>query len=217
MTTSPAAVDNPPCTVLVVDDDSSLRDSLSSLLRSAGHQVRTFDSATQLLEAPLPSGPCCLLLDVRLPGCGGFELQQRLARAGAELPIIFMTGHGDIPMTVRAMKAGAVDFLPKPVGDQALLAAVDAALETDRCRCQARQVEAERLHRYALLSARERQVMHMAASGLMNKQIASELGLSEITVKIHRSRAMKKMAARTFAELVLMAQGLEAARSTTDR
>ncbi|WP_263263770.1 response regulator [Pseudomonas sp. RIT-PI-S] len=208
MNTRPSAAPSQPHKVLVVDDDHSLRDSLSALLRSAGHPVETFASAAQLLATPLPEAPSCLLLDVRLPGSSGFDVQQQLISQGAELPVIFMTGHGDIPMTVRAMKAGAVDFLPKPFRDQDLLAAVDAALEADRQRRLVRQGEAERLHRYEQLSLRERQVMHMAVTGLMNKQIASELGLSEITVKIHRARAMKKMAARTFAELVIMAQAV---------
>lgn len=194
--------------VLVVDDDHSVRDSLSRLLRSAGHPVDTFASAAQLMAAPLPQVPSCLLLDVQLPGSCGFEVQRQLAARGATLPVIFMTGHGDIPMTVRAMKAGAVDFLPKPFRDQQLLDAVDSALHTSRQHHHAQADAAQLRVRYAQLTERERQVMHRAASGLMNKQIAGELGLSEITVKIHRARAMKKMAATSFAELVVMSRSL---------
>lgn len=194
--------------VWVVDDDHGLRDSLSRLLRSAGHSVDTFASAAQLMAAPLPQVPSCLLLDMQLPGSSGFEVQQHLTDQGAPLPIIFMSGHGDIPMTVRAMKAGAVDFLPKPFRDQDLLQAVDAALHAARQRHQARIGEAELRSRYATLSDRERQVMHHAARGMMNKRIAGELGLSEITVKIHRARAMKKMAATSFADLVVMSRNL---------
>lgn len=194
--------------VLVVDDDHGVRDSLSRLLRSAGHPVDTFASAAQLMAAPLPQVPSCLLLDMQLPGSSGFEVQQHLTEQGATLPVIFMSGHGDIPMTVRAMKAGAVDFLPKPFRDQDLLLAVDTALQAARQQHQARKGEAELRCRYAMLSERERQVMHYAASGMMNKQIAGELGLSEITVKIHRARAMKKMAATSFAELVVMSRSL---------
>jgi len=192
--------------VLVVDDDHGMRASLSSLLRSAGHPVDTYASAAQLMAAPLPLVPSCLLLDVQLPGSCGFTVQQQLLERGAALPVIFMTGHGDIPMTVRAMKAGAVDFLPKPFRDQDLLDAVDTALLTARQQHQAREGEAELRYRYAKLSDRERQVMHLAASGLMNKQIACDLRLSEVTVKIHRGRAMKKMAATSFAELVVMSR-----------
>jgi len=194
--------------VLVVDDDHGVRDSLSRLLRSAGHPVDTFASAAQLMASPLPQVPSCLLLDVQLPGSCGFEVQQQLAARGAMLPVIFMTGHGDIPMTVRAMKAGAVDFLPKPFRDQQLLDAVDSALNASRQHHHAQADAAQLRVRYAQLTERERQVMHRAASGLMNKQIAGELGLSEITVKIHRARAMKKMAATSFAELVVMSRSL---------
>ncbi|XQU71733.1 Response regulator [Cupriavidus sp. H18C1] len=194
--------------VLIVDDDAGLRSALGSLFRSVGMQVALFGSAAELLDFPLPDMPCCLVLDVRLRGPSGLDLQSRLVQMGVSIPIIFMTGHGDIPMTVAAMKAGAVDFLPKPFRDQDLLDAVSAALERDRSRRQGmRQIEDMRRH-YAALTPREAEVMGMAVTGLLNKQIAAEIGISEVTVKIHRGQAMRKMKARTFADLVMMAQQL---------
>ena len=195
-------------TVLVVDDDLDLRESLGSLLRSIGLKVALFGTATELLAANRVEGPGCLVLDVRLPGVSGLDFQTQLARAGINMPIIFMTGHGDVPMTVRAMKAGAVDFLTKPFRDQDMLDAVTAALERDRTRRAAEQ-EIEGVRQlYAALTPREKEVMGFVTKGLMNKQIAGEMALSEITVKIHRGNVMRKMAARSLADLVRMAESL---------
>ncbi|AGW95001.1 response regulator transcription factor [Cupriavidus sp. DF5525] len=194
--------------VLVVDDDAALRRALGSLFRSVGLNVTLFASAAELLAFPVPDTPCCLVLDVRLRGPSGLDLQSRLGQMGIPIPIIFMTGYGDIAMTVAAMKAGAEDFMPKPFRDQDLLDAVAAALEKDRLRREGlRQVEALRA-RHQALTPRETEVMGLAVAGLLNKQIAAEIGISEVTVKIHRGQAMRKMKARTFAELVLMAQQL---------
>ncbi len=194
--------------VLVVDDDAALRRALGNLFRSVGLNVALFASAAELLATPFPTTPCCLLLDVRLRGPSGLDLQSRLGQMGIHIPIIFMTGYGDIAMTVAAMKAGAEDFMPKPFRDQDLLDAVAAALEKDRLRREGlRQVEALRAC-YQSLTPREGEVMGLAVAGLLNKQIAAEIGISEVTVKIHRGQAMRKMKARTFAELVLMAQQL---------
>ncbi|WP_454753451.1 response regulator transcription factor [Cupriavidus necator] len=194
--------------VLVVDDDAALRRALGSLFRSVGLNVTLFASAAELLAFPVPDTPCCLVLDVRLRGPSGLDLQSRLGQMGIPIPIIFMTGYGDIAMTVAAMKAGAEDFMPKPFRDQDLLDAVAAALEKDRVRREGlRQVEALRA-RHQALTPRETEVMGLAVAGLLNKQIAAEIGISEVTVKIHRGQAMRKMKARTFAELVLMAQQL---------
>jgi FixJ family two-component response regulator len=198
--------------VYVVDDDASLREALRSLLRSIGLLVELFDSVTDFMGHPRPDVPSCLLLDVRLRGTSGLDFQQQLANAGIHLPIVFMTGYGDIAMTVRAMKAGAVDFLTKPFREQDLIDAVSAAHQRDRLRREAERGQQALQDRYATLTARERQVMALAASGLMNKQIAGQIGLSEITVKIHRGQAMRKMAARSFADLVRMAQALEPGR-----
>jgi FixJ family two-component response regulator len=195
-------------TVLVVDDDLDLRESLGSLLRSIGLKVALFGTATELLAANRVEGPGCLVLDVRLPGVSGLDFQTQLARAGINMPIIFMTGHGDVPMTVRAMKAGAVDFLTKPFRDQDMLDAVTAALERDRTRRAAEQ-EIEGVRQlYGALTPREKEVMGFVTRGLMNKQIAGEMALSEITVKIHRGNVMRKMAARSLADLVRMAENL---------
>jgi FixJ family two-component response regulator len=198
--------------VYVVDDDASLREALRSLLRSIGLLVELFDSVTDFMGHPRPDALSCLLLDVRLRGTSGLDFQQQLANAGIHLPIVFMTGYGDIAMTVRAMKAGAVDFLTKPFREQDLIDAVSAAHQRDRLRREAERGQQALQDRYATLTARERQVMALAASGLMNKQIAGQIGLSEITVKIHRGQAMRKMAARSFADLVRMAQALEPGR-----
>ncbi|MCA1326785.1 response regulator transcription factor [Herbaspirillum sp. alder98] len=199
--------------VYIVDDDESLRGALDSLLRSVGLQVRCFASAAEFLQRPLLDLPSCLLLDVRLQGISGLDFQAELARSGVTMPVILMTGHGDIPMSVRAMKAGAVDFLTKPFRDQDLLDAVAAAHEKDRRQLAQRQANSSLQARYASLTPRETEVMWLAASGLLNKQIAGQLGTSEVTVKIHRGNAMKKMQARTFADLVRMAQALEPSRS----
>jgi len=197
-----------PPTVLVVDDDPSLREALSSLFRSVGTRVELFGSAPELLNSRLPDGPSCLVLDIRLPEVSGLEFQTQLSKAGIHLPIIFMTGHGDIPMSVRAMKAGAVDFLTKPFRDQDILDAVAGALERDRQRRDKDRALSELQSLLSTLTPRERQVMAFVATGLMNKQIAGEMQLSEITVKIHRGRLMKKMGARTLADLVKMAGAL---------
>lgn len=197
-----------PGLVAIVDDDAAVRAALDSLFRSMGFATRVFATPAELLAATLPEGPACLVLDVRLPGISGLDLQDRLARVGPGLPIVFMTGHGDIPMTVRAMKAGAVDFLAKPFRDQDMLDAVAAAIARDR----ARRAEASALDglrsRYETLTAREREVMGHVVRGLMNKQVAGELGLSEITVKIHRGSVMRKMGVRTLADLVRQAEAL---------
>jgi FixJ family two-component response regulator len=195
-------------TVLVVDDDLDLRESLGSLLRSIGLKVALFGTATELLAANRVESPGCLVLDVRLPGVSGLDFQTQLARAGINMPIIFMTGHGDVPMTVRAMKAGAVDFLTKPFRDQDMLDAVTAALERDRARRETEQAIGGVRQLYAALTPREKEVMAFVTKGLMNKQIAGEMGLSEITVKIHRGNVMRKMAARSLADLVRMAESL---------
>ncbi|MPW23139.1 response regulator [Paraburkholderia sp. CNPSo 3157] len=194
--------------VLVVDDDEAVRTSLSSLLRSIGVHVALFASAAELLEFRLPDVPCCLLLDVRLRGPSGLDLQAKLGKMDIHIPIIFMTGFGDIPMTVAAMKAGAEDFMPKPFRDQDLLDAVRAALDKDRVRRQNLQKIDEIHANYLTLTPRESEVMGLVVAGLLNKQIGGEIGISEVTVKIHRKQAMRKMKARTFADLVVMAQQL---------
>ena len=194
-----------PPTVLVLDDDPSLRESLSSLFRSVGMRAELYGSASELLRSKLPDGPSCLILDIRLPEVSGLDIQAQLTEAGIRLPIIFMTGHGDIPMTVRAMKAGAVDFLAKPFRDQDMLDAVNGALDRDKQRRESDRALSELQTLLHTLTARELEVMAYVATGLMNKQIAGEMQLSEITVKIHRGRLMKKMGARTLADLVKMA------------
>jgi FixJ family two-component response regulator len=197
-----------PPTVLVVEDDALLREALSSLFRSVGMRCQLFGSAPELLNSQLPDGPSCLVLDIRLPEVSGLDFQTQLGNAGIHLPIIFMTGHGDIPMSVRAMKAGAVDFLTKPFRDQDILDAVNGALDRDRQRRERDRALSELQTLLRTLTPREREVMAFVATGLMNKQIAGELQLSEITVKIHRGRLMKKMGARTLADLVRMAAAL---------
>lgn len=203
--------------VYIVDDDPGMNDALAGLLRSVGMRSRSFISADSFLAASIEDVPSCVVLDVRLRGANGLDVQRELNRRGICLPVVFITGHGDIEMTVRAMKAGAVDFLAKPFRDQDLLDAVTEALAVDRNKRQALQCGDDLRARFASLSDREREIMMLAASGLMNKQIAGKIGISEVTIKIHRSRAMRKMAARTFADLVKMALelGLPHHRSTT--
>ena len=194
--------------VFIVDDDPSVRDALANLLRSVGLRAEVFGSAADLLCSKLPDAPSCLVLDIRLPGQSGLDFQTELAKANIHIPIIFMTGHGAIPMTVRAMKAGAIDFLSKPFRDQDMLDAVTAAIERDRKRREDEKAVSRLRALFETLTAREREVMSFATAGLMNKQIAAEMSISEITVKIHRGHAMKKMGARSFADLVRMAEVL---------
>lgn len=198
--------------VFVVDDDASIRDALSSLLRSAGIRVETFASSAEFLQQPKTEGASCLVLDVRLQGNSGLDFQRQLVESKANIPIIFITGHGDIEMSVKAMKAGAVDFLAKPFREQDLLDAVSAALQDDVRRREVEHQLSDLHSNYQSLTAREKEVMAFAAKGLMNKQIAGQMNLSEITVKIHRAHAMKKMHAKSFADLVRMAESLGISR-----
>jgi FixJ family two-component response regulator len=195
--------------VVIVDDDPLVRGAMDSLFRSVGLETRCHPSALDALASDLPDRVCCLVVDVRMPQVGGFEFQSRLAERGADVPIIFVTGHGDIPMTVKAMKAGAVDFLAKPFRDQDLLDAVDAALARSRELRAADRVLSDARTRYASLTPRERQVMAGVTRGLLNKQVAGELGIAEITVKLHRSSLMKKMGVRTLPDLVRLGESLE--------
>ena len=197
-----------PATVHIVDDDVSLRSAMDSLFRSVGLQTQAYGSAREFLDAPRPTGPACLVLDVRLPGMSGLDFQAQLSAEGIHLPVVLMTGHGDIPMSVRGMKAGAIDFLTKPFRDQDMLDAVTAAIERDEARRADEADESDLRARYESLSPRERQVMALVTAGKMNKQVAGELQLSEITVKIHRGSAMRKMGARTRPDLVRMAEAL---------
>jgi FixJ family two-component response regulator len=194
--------------VFIVEDDESMRRALSNLFQSVGLEVEVFGSASEMLRAGLPDVASCLVLDVRLPGLSGLDFQTELAKANIHIPIIFMTGHGDIPMTVRAMKSGAVDFLTKPFRDQDMLDAVVTAIERDRKRREADKIVANLQTLFETLTPREREILALVSSGLMNKQIAGELGLAEITVKIHRGHIMKKMEARSLADLVKKAETL---------
>lgn len=194
--------------VFVIDDDESMRRSLDTLLRSVGLDVRLFSSAQEFMRAKQPDAPGCLVLDVRLPGMGGLTFQEELAKAGVALPVIFITGHGDVPMTVRAMKAGAAEFLIKPFDEQVLLDAIHAAIERDRGKRRDAASLAEVQARYRALTEREREVMTLVVSGRVNKQIAAELGLSLVTIKVHRGQVMRKMRAKSVPELVRMADRL---------
>lgn len=212
MTRSTSAAPTSPI-VVIVDDEAAVRDSLDSLLRSVGWRTLLFASPAELLQASIPDTPGCLVLDVRLPGTSGLDFQDQLSKNGIRLPIVFMTGHGDIPMTVRAMKAGAVDFLSKPFRDQDMLDAVSTAIERDtRRRTEVASLDGVR-SQYETLTPREREVFALVVSGLMNKQVAGELGLSEITVKIHRGSVMRKMGVRSLADLVRSAEALGISRS----
>jgi FixJ family two-component response regulator len=198
--------------VHIIDDDESMRVVLDSLLRSVGLEARAHASVDEFLRAKKPDAPGCLVLDVRMPRISGLDFQARLSELGVRLPVILMTGHGDIPMSVRGMKAGAVDFLVKPFRGQDMLDAVAAAIAQDEARRKADGEQAHLREKFATLSPREKQVMQLVAAGKMNKQVAGDLGLSEVTVKIHRGAAMRKMNARTLADLVRMAEALNLSR-----
>jgi FixJ family two-component response regulator len=203
--------------VYVVEDDASMRRALINLFQSVGLRVQAFSSASEMLQSKLPDAASCLVLDVRLPGLSGLDFQTELAKANVHTPIIFMTGHGDIPMTVRAMKGGAVDFLTKPFRDQDMLDAVMKAIERDRNRREVEKVVAKLNALFETLTSREREILAFVTSGLMNKQMAAELGVAEITVKIHRGHIMKKMGARSLADMVRTAATLGIHRTNSQR
>jgi len=210
---STATTDTSGPTVLVVEDDEPVRRALRNLFESVGLEVQLFGSASDMLQSKLPATASCLVLDVRLPGLSGLDFQTELAKANIHIPIIFMSGHGDIPMTVRAMKGGAVDFLTKPFRDQDMLDAVGAAIERDRKRREAEKIVSDLQARFETLTPRERDIFALVSSGLMSKQIAAELNLAEVTVKIHRGRVTRKMGAKSLAELVRQAEALGVCRN----
>jgi FixJ family two-component response regulator len=200
--------------VYVVDDDPSMREAVQDLIASVGLQARGFASPREFLEAARPDAPACLILDVRLPGASGLNFQQELAKSGVSIPVIFITGHGDIPMSVRAIKAGAVEFLTKPFRDQELLDAINAAIERSRAQRSEATLMDDLRQRFAALTPREREIMALVILGRMNKQIAGELGVSEVTVKVHRGQIMRKMRAKSLPELVRMGDVLRLATVT---
>jgi len=204
--------------VLVIDDDPSMRESLQDLIHSVDLDVRVFASPQEFLQAKRPDAPACLVLDVRLPGASGLTFQQELVKGGVDLPVIFITGHGDIPMSVRAMKAGAIEFLSKPFRDQELIDAINSGIERNRAQRREAVLGAELRQRFAALTQREREVMTLVISGRANKRTAAELGVSEATVKVHRAQIMHKMQAKSLVELVRMGDtlGLSTGKSSSD-
>ena len=206
-----------PGTVYVIDDDPSVREALKSLLRSVGLTVLPFASTQDFVKSKRPESPACLVLDVRMPGLSGLDFQHQLAHLQIELPVIFITGHADVPMSVRAMKSGAVEFLSKPFRDQDLLDAIHVGLEKDRARRAAAKDAADLRRRFDSLTAREREVMALVAAGRLNKEVAAELGVTEVTVKVHRGQAMRKMAAASLADLVRMSDALGMTIGTPQR
>lgn len=195
--------------VVIIDDDPDIRDALQGLLETVDLQAALFATASEFLATKRPQGPCCIVVDVRLPGLSGLDFQQELAREHNPIPVIFITGHGDIPMSVRAMKAGAVEFLTKPLHDQDLLDAIQAALRHDRARLEDERKVADLRTRHEALTARERQVMALLAAGRVNKQIAAEIGISEVTVRLHRGQIMRKMCASSLADLIRIADKIK--------
>lgn len=195
--------------VVVIDDDPDIRNALQGLLETVGLQAALFATASEFLASKRPQGPCCIVVDVRLPGLSGLDFQQQLARENIPIPVIFITGHGDIPMSVRAMKAGAVEFLTKPLRDQDLLDAIQAALRRDRARLEDERKVADLRNRHELLTAREREVMALLVSGRVNKQIAAEAQISEVTVRLHRGQIMRKMRASSLVDLIRIADKIK--------